>query len=147
MPEGARGSRCSSRTVRERARPPGPTAGQSGRSETVTVAWSLGAARMTPPPTAGVCGDVDDQQRRQDEVDRLRRENLRLRQLLRLGLDDPLPEGVAGRRRSRFRSMSRCSMWIRPRGLAARLGVFMSLFRGRDDVYAVRWSWGAGSSG
>lgn len=88
-----------------------------------------------------------DEDGRPAEVERLRRENVRLRQLLGLDVDDPLPESPD--------SPATVPLPLDAPGRdvdatsspADRLAVYRSLFRGRDDVYAVRWTNSRGGSG
>lgn len=90
----------------------------------------------------------EDSERSQGEADGLRRENQRLRRLLGLAPDDPLPgERTSGPSASVLpldqpnRTVDALS------SEAIRVALFRSLFRGRDDVYAVRWTNQHGESG
>ncbi|HSJ44852.1 MAG TPA: DEAD/DEAH box helicase family protein [Euzebyales bacterium] len=87
----------------------------------------------------------EDRERSQAEVDRLRRENQRLRQLLGLGPGDPLPGGRASRPSATALPLDQPNRTIDAR--SSEVALFRSLFRGRDDVYAVRWSNQHGESG
>ncbi|CAN5911077.1 hypothetical protein BH23ACT10_BH23ACT10_37120 [soil metagenome] len=90
----------------------------------------------------------EDLERRQAEVDRLRCENLRLRQLLGLGPDDPLPGGRKTGSSAVALPLDEPAAAIDGRStLADRVAKFRSLFRGRDDVYAIRWTNQRGESG
>ncbi|MBW3603382.1 MAG: DEAD/DEAH box helicase [Actinobacteria bacterium] len=90
----------------------------------------------------------EDLERSQAEVERLRRENQRLRQLLGLGPDDPLPGGRASRPSAAALPLDQPPRTVDARSAeAVRVALFRSLFRGRDDVYAVRWTNRHGESG
>jgi superfamily II DNA or RNA helicase len=90
----------------------------------------------------------EDLERSQTDVDRLRRENQRLRQLLGLGPDDPLPGGRASRPSATALPLDQPTRAVDARSTEAiRVALFRSLFRGRDDVYAVRWTNQHGESG
>lgn len=90
----------------------------------------------------------EDLERSQAEVDRLRRENQRLRQLLGLGPDDPFPGGRLPRPSATALPLDRSTQAVDARSSeAVRVALFRSLFRGRDDVYAVRWTNQHGESG
>lgn len=87
-------------------------------------------------------------ERSQTEVDRLRRENQRLRQLLGLAPDDPLPGGRVSRPAATALPLDQPNRAVDARSTeAVRVALFRSLFRGRDDVYAVRWTNRHGESG
>lgn len=80
------------------------------------------------------------------ECERLREENARLRQLLALGERDWKPvDSAAG---------ANCAIALPPASpkrsepsVVEKIALFRSLFRGRDDVYAVRWESADGKSG
>jgi hypothetical protein len=81
------------------------------------------------------------------EVQRLREENVRLRSLM-IAHGIPIPE--AAKPSCLPPQVSNSALEGRnPRvGTAEqRIALFRSLFRGRDDVYAIRWESGDGRSG
>jgi len=83
----------------------------------------------------------EDLERSQAEVNRLRRENQRLRQMLGLGPGDPLPGGREPRPSATALPLDQPTQAVDARSTeAVRVALFRSLFRGRDDVYAVRWT-------
>lgn len=88
-----------------------------------------------------------DDDGRPAEVERLRRENVRLRQLLGLAVDDPLPESPDGPAAIPLPLDAPGHDVDATSNPADRLAVYRSLFRGRDDVYAVRWTNARGGSG
>ena len=90
----------------------------------------------------------EDLERSQAEVERLRRENQRLRQLLGLAPDDPLPGERTPRPSATVLPLDQPNRAVDARSSEAiRVALFRSLFRGRDDVYAVRWTNQHGESG
>ncbi len=81
-----------------------------------------------------------------DELERLRAENRRLRQLLGMAPDDAVP-GQA-RPVAVELPLAAPDHAVDARGsLDARVALFRSLFRGRDDVHALRWVNQRGVSG
>jgi superfamily II DNA or RNA helicase len=90
----------------------------------------------------------EDLERSQTEIERLRRENQRLRQLLGLAPDDPLPGERTSRPSATILPLDQPNRAADARSSQAiRVALFRSLFRGRDDVYAVRWTNQHGESG
>ncbi len=81
----------------------------------------------------------------QAECERLRKENVRLRAML--GVHDPVPEhpvpSAPGSTPTPlpFRSITEAST------PEQKIALFRGLFRGREDVYAVRWEGKAGKAG
>lgn len=98
--------------------------------------------------SGGVGEDVDEDSQHGAEVERLRRENLRLRQLLGLRPDDPLPAGPDRSAPALPLALDVPAAEVDASSqVGDRLAVFRSVFRGRDDVYAVRWTNRHGESG
>lgn len=90
----------------------------------------------------------EDLERSQAEAERLRRENQRLRQLLGLAPGDPLPGERTSRPSATVLPLDQPNRAVDARSSEAiRVALFRSLFRGRDDVYAVRWTNQHGESG
>jgi hypothetical protein len=80
------------------------------------------------------------------ECERLREENVRLRKLLALGEGDGEPAGPTGG----TGSVVALTPVLLPRpepSVADKIALFRSLFRGRDDIYAVHWEGADGKSG
>jgi superfamily II DNA or RNA helicase len=90
----------------------------------------------------------EDLEHSQTEFERLRRENQRLRQLLGLAPDDPLPGERTSKPSATELPLDQPNRVVDARSSEAiRVALFRSLFRGRDDVYAVRWTNQHGESG
>ena len=92
--------------------------------------------------SASVDMSESDLQRRLDqtsrEVDRLRAENERLRNLL--GLSNRLPEVVRAAEVTRPRSARTTDAPVSSSSSnAEKVALIRALFRGRQDVYALRW--------
>ena len=83
---------------------------------------------------------------RPGELERLHEENRRLRKLLGLGPDDPLP-ATAEPSALELPLVGSDEAVDGQSSIERHIAVFRSLFRGRDDVYAVRWSNQDGRSG
>ena len=80
------------------------------------------------------------------KLERLQAENRRLRKLLGLRPDDPLP--ATADPSALELPLVGCDEAVDAHSsIERRIAVFRSLFRGRDDVYAVRWSNQDGRSG
>jgi hypothetical protein len=80
------------------------------------------------------------------ECERLREENARLRKSLALGGRGEEPvEPPAGTNRTS--TLTPASPLRSEPSVAEKIALFRSLFRGRDDVYAVRWERADGESG
>jgi len=81
-----------------------------------------------------------------NELDRLRRENARLKALLTThGVPWREEPGDPGESASAPDERTACP--VPPADPAAKVALFRRLFRGRDDVYAVRWESSKGKSG
>lgn len=81
------------------------------------------------------------------EVARLREDNARLRQLAGLGPDEPLPPVDLGTTSVELPLAQPERLVDAESALSDRVQLFRSLFRGRDDVHAVRWEDARGRSG
>jgi hypothetical protein len=73
-----------------------------------------------------------------EECERLRKENARLRAMLGVSLEEPIT-GTASI------SDTPSNGAIKARTPAEKIALFRSLFRGREDVYAIRWETGGRS--
>ena len=80
------------------------------------------------------------------DLERLRQENLRLRQLLGIRPDDALPP-IAQPVAVELPLPGSVAEADGHSSLERRVAVYRSLFRGRDDVFALRWSNQRGESG
>jgi hypothetical protein len=79
----------------------------------------------------------------QEECDRLRAENVRLRVML--GIEDSVSK-APGPTAIPIASLSDTSI-AAPSTPEKKVSLFRSLFRGREDVYAIRWEAKGGKSG
>lgn len=88
------------------------------------------------------------------ECDRLRRENIYLRQLLKLDLYEPLTiveekplNSLVENGEIEAPSIEDAAASISTLSPADKISLYRSLFRGRDDVHAIRWEGKNGRAG